>query len=77
MNNLIPHVSTHFRFNSDKTPNMTEGKIYKIIRWSELGSGWYFDFLDDDEDESFWPFSPDDDEVSDCSYNTNLENILQ
>lgn len=79
MNNLIPHVSTHFRFEGRIWSNVmgvTEGKVYEIIKWISNPDPYYY-FIDDNHEKTGWFYSERDTEVSDYSYSNNLKKILE
>ena len=72
MNNskLTPGVSTCFRWVSTTTMTLTEGKVYKIIRW--VDNAYFFD--NDMGDTTAWWGQHG---VEDVSYEENLEKILE
>ena len=63
---LIPEVSTHFRWIASSISNLTEGKIYKIMKWE----GYSYSFLSDNGVETTWGGQNG---VEDASYEENLE----
>ena len=67
---LIPGITTYFRWTGTFILGLTQGKIYKILEWRDD----FYYFLDDERISRMWWRQNG---VEDISYEENLKEVLE